>query len=218
MVVYFNYIVNYRGSGSIVETLTPMASAPHYNAFENEESPSSPENENQTGISYNDLKSRDPEEDTKGFANPMYDEPKRNRLENLYSPPPTKVSHEGSVEKSYQNPLFDVMVDITNEAKKDELIKASTTISEEDLKERQEESIEKDDTADGENIKQFLEHNFEEMEAKIQKEPTDANLAISVEEVESTQEKNSDEIKPDKRDSPEEKVDSVQENPLLVEF
>jgi len=208
--------VNYRGSGSIVETLTPMASAPHYDTFENEETPSS-ENDNQTAISFNDLKRRDPEDD-KGFANPMYDEPKRNRLENLYSPPPTKVSHEGSVEKSYQNPLFDVMVDITNEAKKDELIKTSTTISEEDLKERREESIEKDDTADGENIKQFLEHNFEEMEAKIQKEPTEANLALSVEEVESTQEKNSDEIKPDKRDSPEEKVDSVQENPLLVEF
>ena len=210
MVVYFNYIVNYRGSGSIVETLTPMASAPHYNAFENEESPSSPENENQTGISYNDLKSRDPEEDTKGFANPMYDEPKRNRLENLYSPPPEK---EGSGEKTYQNPLFDVMVDITNEAKKDESEKTSRIAEElENSKERQE-SIGKDDAAEDENIKQFLEHNLVALEATIQEEPTDANLAQSVEEVEFMPEQNSDETQPEKSDSAEEK-----ENPLLVEF
>ena len=210
MVVYFNYIVNYRGSGSIVETLTPMASAPHYNAFENEESPSSPENENQTGISYNDLKSRDPEEDTKGFANPMYDEPKRNRLENLYSPPPEK---EGSGEKTYQNPLFDVMVDITNEAKKDESEKTSSIAEElENSKERQE-SIGKDDAAEDENIKQFLEHNLVALEATIQEEPTDVNLAQSVEEVEFMPEQNSDETQPEKSDSAEEK-----ENPLLVEF
>ena len=210
MVVYFNHIVNYRGSGSIVETLTPMASAPHYNAFENEESPSSPENENQTGISYNDLKSRDPEEDTKGFANPMYDEPKRNRLENLYSPPPEK---EGSGEKTYQNPLFDVMVDITNEAKKDESEKTSRIAEElENSKERQE-SIGKDDAAEDENIKQFLEHNLVALEATIQEEPTDANLAQSVEEVEFMPEQNSDETQPEKSDSAEEK-----ENPLLVEF
>ena len=210
MVVYFNHIVNYRGSGSIVETLTPMASAPHYNAFENEESPSSPENENQTGISYNDLKSRDPEEDTKGFANPMYDEPKRNRLENLYSPPPEK---EGSGEKTYQNPLFDVMVDITNEAKKDESEKTSSIAEElENSKERQE-SIGKDDAAEDENIKQFLEHNLVALEATIQEEPTDANLAQSVEEVEFMPEQNSDETQPEKSDSAEEK-----ENPLLVEF
>ena len=209
MVVYFNYIVNYRGSGSIVETLTPMASAPHYNAFENEESPSSPENENQTGISYNDLKSRDPEEDTKGFANPMYDEPKRNRLENLYSPPPEK---EGSGEKTYQNPLFDVMVDITNEAKKDESEKTSRIAEElENSKERQE-SIGKDDAAEDENIKQFLEHNLVALEATIQEEPN-ANLAQSVEEVEFMPEQNSDETQPEKSDSAEEK-----ENPLLVEF
>ena len=210
MIVYFNYIVNYRGSGSIVETLTPMASAPHYNAFENEESPSSPENENQTGISYNDLKSRDPEEDTKGFANPMYDEPKRNRLENLYSPPPEK---EGSGEKTYQNPLFDVMVDITNEAKKDESEKTSRIAEElENSKERQE-SIGKDDAAEDENIKQFLEHNLVALEATIQEEPTDANLVQSVEEVEFMPEQNSDETQPEKSDSAEEK-----ENPLLVEF
>ena len=210
MVVYFNYIVNYRGSGSIVETLTPMASAPHYNAFENEESPSSPENENQTGISYNDLKSRDPEEDTKGFANPMYDEPKRNRLENLYSPPPEK---EGSGEKTYQNPLFDVMVDITNEAKKDESEKTSSIAEElENSKERQE-SIGKDDAAEDENIKQFLEHNLVALEATIQEEPTDVNLVQSVEEVEFMPEQNSDETQPEKSDSAEEK-----ENPLLVEF
>ena len=210
MVVYFDYIVHYRGSGSIVETLTPMASAPHYNAFENEESPSSPENENQTGISYNDLKSRDPEEDTKGFANPMYDEPKRNRLENLYSPPPEK---EGSGEKTYQNPLFDVMVDITNEAKKDESEKTSRIAEElENSKERQE-SIGKDDAAEDENIKQFLEHNLVALEATIQEEPTDANLAQSVEEVEFMPEQNSDETQPEKSDSAEEK-----ENPLLVEF
>ena len=210
MVVYFDYIVHYRGSGSIVETLTPMASAPHYNAFENEESPSSPENENQTGISYNDLKSRDPEEDTKGFANPMYDEPKRNRLENLYSPPPEK---EGSGEKTYQNPLFDVMVDITNEAKKDESEKTSRIAEElENSKERQE-SIGKDDAAEDENIKQFLEHNLVALEATIQEEPTDANLVQSVEEVEFMPEQNSDETQPEKSDSAEEK-----ENPLLVEF
>ena len=211
MVVYFNYIVNYRGSGSIVETLTPMASAPHYNAFENEESPSSPENENQTGISYNDLKSRDPEEDTKGFANPMYDEPKRNRLENLYSPPPEK---EGSGEKTYQNPLFDVMVDITNEAKKDESEKTSSIAEElENSKERQE-SIGKDDAVEDENIKQFLEHNLVALEATIQEEPTDANLAQSVEEVEFMPEQNSDETQPEKSDSSAEE----KENPLLVEF
>ena len=31
------HFLNYRRSGSIVETLTPMASAPHYDTFENEE-------------------------------------------------------------------------------------------------------------------------------------------------------------------------------------
>ena len=137
-----------------------MASAPHYDNFENEETAQEDEERqtDSTAIRFTDLKSKDHPDDDKGFANPMYEEPRR--FENLYSPPPTKTcQEEKTVEKCFQNPLFDVMVDINKEAGKAEADK-------EEVVEANESS-----TPDNLDLKQFLEKNFEEMEAKIPKEP-----------------------------------------------
>ena len=80
----------------------------------------------ENGVSFKDLRettSNDEGEGDKGFANPMYnshqptnilDNLKNMAKENVYSDEPTKKAHE--------NPLYDLMVNIPEEASKVEVL------------------------------------------------------------------------------------------------
>ena len=117
------------------------------------------------------------------------------------------------MEKCFQNPLFDVMVDITKEADKEKSDHGGAKV--------EHEVIEKDNKPVDKNLKQFLEKNFEEMEAKIEKEASvdDGNLVQS-EEVQETEQDTADAKIDSHPPEEEEKLNTTtcQENPLLVEF
>ena len=149
-----------RGTGgSFIETISP--SAPHYESFENDQnSEAGAVNEDHSApISFKDLKRKESGEDEaieeiathQGFANPLFAK-SNNPMENLAAVDPENEPPSQS-KKSYENPLFDMMVDITKEASKHD----KTDATNEDLTE--------DAPVD---FKQCFEQNFREMEAKIQ--------------------------------------------------
>ena len=169
----FTNVTSMRGTGgSFIETISP--SAPHYENFENDEMPEVGGNDGHSApISFRDLQRKNSEEEEKaipkaiethqGFANPLFDEvTKHTEDKELASAvelkkEPTDSSKESK--KSFDNQLFDVMVDITREASKN-----NETVAEISGNVDQEPTP----TTPSLDLKECFEQNLKEIEAKIQ--------------------------------------------------
>ena len=170
----FTNVTSMRGTGgSFIETISP--SAPQYEHFENDERPEVGGNDSHSApISFRDLKRKNSEEEEEdvpedigthqGFANPLFDETKKHTevLAAIGLKKETAEKPSNEPKKSFDNPLFDMMVDITKEASKD---KESESISEAKMCETK--NDDPTTTTSSVDLKECFEQNLKEIEAKI---------------------------------------------------